>query len=160
MLTASNSVAPLTVGGPSSASRNGQWPRWIILGLCSAVVGLSLVLTLGDGPGQVVVPLINRPLPPLCQMKMLTGLDCPGCGLTRSFIAIAHGQWREAFHFNPAGPLWFAFLALQIPYQALQLRRISRGKRPLDLSWWGQGMIYTCLAALILQWVVRQLGWL
>lgn len=107
-----------------------------------------------------MLPVLNRPLPPLCQMKMLTGLDCPGCGLTRSFIALAHGQWRDSFRFNAAGPLWFAFLGLQIPYQSLQLHRVSCGKRPLNLTWWGQGMIYTCLAALILQWVVRQLGWL
>ena len=155
--------APVAVDRALSAGsrlRRGTWPRWVILGLCASVLLLSAFLSLGSEPGQVLLPLLNRPLPPLCQMKMLTGLDCPGCGLTRSFIALAHGQWRDSFRFNPAGPLWFAFLAIQIPYQALQLHRISRGKRPLDLSWWGQGMIYACLAALILQWVVRQLGWL
>jgi hypothetical protein len=155
--------APVAVDSISLASnrlRGELWPRRMILGLCTTVLVLSAVLSLGSEPGEVLLPLINRPLPPLCQMKMLTGRDCPGCGLTRSFIALAHGQWRDSFQFNPAGPLWFAFLAIQIPYQALQLHRISRGKRPLDLSWWGQGMIYSCLAALILQWVVRQLGWL
>ena len=66
----------------------------------------------------------------------------------------------ESFRFNPAGPLWFAFIALQIPYQALQIMRVRRGQRPLDLMWWGQGLIYLALAALIGQWVLRQLGWL
>jgi hypothetical protein len=159
-MNALTSAVSLPNHGPLSAYRSGEWPRWMILGLCSAVVVLSLVLSLGERPGQVVVPLINRSLPPLCQMKLLTGLDCPGCGLTRSFIALAHGQFVESFRFNPAGPLWFACIALQIPYQALQIGRLTRGKRPLDLTWWGQGLIYLALAALIGQWALRQLGWL
>jgi hypothetical protein len=157
---ASAPVAVDVVLPAGSRLRHETWPRWIILGLCLSVLLLSAILSLGNERGQVLLPLLNRPLPPLCQMKMLTGMDCPGCGMTRSFIAAAHGQWRDSFRFNPAGPLWFAFSTLQIPYQSLQLRRISRGKRPLDLTWWGQGLIYACLAALILQWVVRQLGWL
>ena len=155
-MTASTSAAPNA--GPSSPPRSAEWPRWIIIGLCLGVVVLSLVLSLGDGPGQVIVPLVNRPLPPLCQMKLLTGLDCPGCGLTRSFIALTHGQFAESLRFNPAGPLWFAFIALQIPYQAVQLSRVRRGKRPLNLMWWGQGLIYLALAALIGQWALRQWG--
>jgi hypothetical protein len=157
MVSASVVSPSVSAGG---RSRYERWPRWIVLGLCLGIVLLSMLLSLGSEPGQGLLPVVNRPLPPLCQMKMFTGIDCPGCGLTRSFIALGHGQWRDSFRFNPAGPLWFVFLALQIPYQALQLHRISRRKRPLDFTWWGQGLIYACLAALILQWVVRQLGWL
>jgi hypothetical protein len=152
--------AALPLRTASTASHNSEWPRWLILGLCLTVIVLSLALSLGDSAGRVIVPLINRPLPPLCQMKMLTGLDCPGCGLTRSFIALGHGQFTESFRFNPAGPLWFAFIALQIPYQAWQITRVRSGQRPLDLMWWGQGIIYVALAALIGQWVLRQLCWL
>ena len=140
--------------------REKSLPRWIVLIAALGVVGLSMSLSLKDSGGQVIVPLINTPLPPLCTLKRLTGLDCPGCGLTRSFVALGHGQWREAVRWNPAGPIWFAFIALQVPYQAWQLRLLSRGQRPLDLTWWGQGLIYVGLAGLILQWVVRQFGWL
>lgn len=157
----SNAAVALDQASPDAGrARSDVWPRWLILGMSLGVILLSMVLSLGSEPGQVLLPLIGRPLPPLCQLKLFTGLDCPGCGLTRSFIALAHGQWRDSFHFNPAGPLWFAFIAVQVPYQAWQLSRIRRGIRPLDLSWWGQGIIYACLAALILQWVMRQWGWL
>jgi len=157
---ASVSVRAAAESSANSRLRHETWPRWLILALCLGVIVLSLLLSLGAEPGQVVVPLINRPLPPLCQMKMLTGLDCPGCGLARSFIALGHGQFVDSFCFNPAGPLWFVFIALQIPYQALQITRVRLGKRPLDLMWWGQGLIYVALAALIAQWALRQLGWL
>ncbi|OGV60383.1 MAG: hypothetical protein A2X45_18585 [Lentisphaerae bacterium GWF2_50_93] len=35
-----------------------------------------------------------------CPFKSITGLDCPGCGLTRAFIAICHANFAEAFRLN------------------------------------------------------------
>src|SRR5215471_21327843 len=46
----------------------------------------------------------------LCGFKNLTGLPCPGCGLTHSFCALAKGDIGSAIGFNLLGP--FLFLAL------------------------------------------------
>ncbi len=54
----------------------------------------------------------------VCGFKALTGLPCPGCGLTHSFCAIGKGDLREAFAFNAVGPalyvvsilVWLRFL--------------------------------------------------
>ena len=54
----------------------------------------------------------------LCGFKALTGLPCPGCGLTHSFCAIGKGDLRKAFAFNAVGPplylvstlVWLRFL--------------------------------------------------
>lgn len=35
--------------------------------------------------------------PVICPFRRVTGLPCPGCGLTRSWVYLAHGWWREAF---------------------------------------------------------------
>lgn len=35
-----------------------------------------------------------------CPIKKMTGYSCIGCGLTRAMIAIMHGNFRLAFHFN------------------------------------------------------------
>lgn len=156
----SSAIATSVQPSIQGRSRSHEFPRWVVLGLCLSVIFLSMTFSLGSEPGQVMLPLLNLPLPPLCQLKTWTGIDCPGCGLTRSFVALAHGQWRDSFRLNPAGPVWFAFIALQIPYQAWQLRRVSCGKSPVDLGRWGEGFIYAALATLILQWVVRQFGWL
>ena len=43
----------------------------------------------------------------LCGFKALTGLPCPGCGLTHSFCAIGKGGLRESFAFNAVGPPLF-----------------------------------------------------
>ena len=48
----------------------------------------------------------------ICGFKNLTGLPCPGCGLTHSFCALAKGSVGEAFEFNLLGPLLFAVLIL------------------------------------------------
>ncbi|WP_316816986.1 DUF2752 domain-containing protein [Pedobacter nyackensis] len=46
-----------------------------------------------------------------CPFKVLTGLDCPGCGFQRSFVALLKGQWQESFHLYPATvPLLLTFI--------------------------------------------------
>src|SRR5258708_2533362 len=47
----------------------------------------------------------------VCVFKSLTGLDCPGCGLTRSFCALSHGHLAKAFYFNKLGPILYVVFA-------------------------------------------------
>ena len=47
-----------------------------------------------------------------CSFHALTGLSCPGCGLTRAFCAISRGQILEAWSLHPFSiPLYAAVLA-------------------------------------------------
>jgi hypothetical protein len=41
-------------------------------------------------------------LPSVCMFKNITGLPCSGCGMTRAFCALAHGDIHQAFHLNIA----------------------------------------------------------
>jgi len=45
---------------------------------------------------------------PVCQFHRLTGLNCPGCGMTRALYALLHGDLPTAFRDN-------ALLVLAIP---------------------------------------------
>jgi hypothetical protein len=38
----------------------------------------------------------------LCPFKAITGFDCPGCGMQRSFIALLNGNISDSFYFYPA----------------------------------------------------------
>ena len=40
---------------------------------------------------------------PGCVFHKLTGLHCPGCGMTRAAHASLHGRLGEAFRYNPLG---------------------------------------------------------
>ena len=43
---------------------------------------------------------------PVCPLYSLTGLACPGCGLTRGFHALFHGDVITALDFNLLLPIW------------------------------------------------------
>lgn len=43
---------------------------------------------------------------PLCPLLTTTGYACPGCGLTRGFHALFHGDIITAIDFNLLIPLW------------------------------------------------------
>jgi len=52
--------------------------------------------------------------PTVCLFHQATGLDCPGCGLTRSFIATADLQFADAFRHHAFGSPLFAVLATMV----------------------------------------------
>lgn len=41
----------------------------------------------------------------LCWFHNSVDLPCPGCGMTRSLIHLAHGEWSEAVRYHVFGPL-------------------------------------------------------
>ena len=133
-------------------------PNWtfqiLLLVVATAIVALSFLLYV-DGPVNVVIPWLNIPLPGTCSMRRVAGIDCPGCGLTRSFVSLAHGHWQASLVFNPAGLLLFPMVAFQIPYRIAQLWRLSRGLRPWNLStasFWLWGLIGVIL---LIQWISK-----
>ncbi|MCS6860063.1 MAG: DUF2752 domain-containing protein [Abditibacteriales bacterium] len=38
---------------------------------------------------------------PVCWMRVVTGIPCPGCGSTRCLMALARFDMAEAFRLNP-----------------------------------------------------------
>lgn len=69
--------------------------------------------------------------PVICPFRALTGLPCPGCGLTRSWVYAAHGWWRESFASNPFGLVVVAFV---LGLAVAVLRRRLRHQDPPDLN--------------------------
>jgi len=57
----------------------------------------------------------------ICPFRFLTGIPCPGCGMTRSFLAIARGDLSQAVFYNLFGPVLFAIFLIAIIHIALEL---------------------------------------
>jgi hypothetical protein len=43
-------------------------------------------------------------VPVLCPFRRVTGLLCPGCGLTRATLHLLHGRVRTALDYHPLAP--------------------------------------------------------
>lgn len=79
--------------------------------LFAAQLAASAWLTLDGGSVRFAS---GRALGRLCWWRSLLGHDCPLCGMTRSFVALAHGDLAGALRWHVAGPLLFAFMAISI----------------------------------------------
>lgn len=68
------------------------------------------------------------PIGVTCPVRAIAGVECPFCGMTRSFVAMAHGRVGDAFAFHPAGPLlMLAMLAFAVSVVVVT----ARGTLPL-----------------------------
>jgi hypothetical protein len=119
----------------------------------SAVRRLLFCATLTAGAFAVAwwVPL---PKTSLCGMKILTGLPCPGCGMTRSIVHLCHGDLAGACRMHPLGPVLFALLVGTLGGATIA---VARGRDPLwdVLCRFGSRIALSLGAGLLLVWVVR-----
>jgi len=107
--------------------------------------------------GSLAIPGSGS-LPALCMWRQTLGINCPGCGLTRAFVAMAHGHWLAAWQFNGASPFIFALVAYQVPFRTVQIWRLRTGRQEyrhspmvIALLAWG------AVAALLAQWAWRMM---
>jgi hypothetical protein len=133
--------------------RRSRWLHGALL-VSSALVMLAAAILSVRGEKQVVLPVLGLPLPELCYWRTTLGMDCPGCGLTRCFISMAHLNVARAWHFSPVGILLFGAVAFQVPYRLVQLRRINRFQRELEVPGLPYIMLAICVL-LIVQWLCR-----
>ena len=108
--------------------------------LASAVVALSFALPL---PANGTI----AGLPSVCPFFNTTGLPCPGCGLTRSFVCLGHGHLSESFQWHPLGPLLFAGALLYL------LGTLAQWKWPDE-----KRVVLALASVLLLFWGLRLSG--
>jgi len=95
----------------------------------------------------------DGPVRTVCLMRLLTGIPCPTCGMTRSLCSIGRGELAESFALHPLGPVVYAIFALAMVRSA----RIALLSRPcLDRA----AHALVCLIPLLglaagVLWIVR-----
>ncbi len=133
--------------------RQAMWHHLVILFGAMAVFVVARCLQLQDAT-HVRLAGTSWVLPELCSVRRWLGVPCPGCGLTRSFVCLARGDLAAAWRFNPAGLLLFGLVVVQLPYRAIQLRRLAKRRRELDwdlLPW----ITIVVGFAMLAQWIWR-----
>lgn len=85
-------------------------------------------------------------LPPLCLTRELFGISCPGCGLTRSFIHLAHFHWNASWEAHSLGWVLFVTMLLQIPYRIHCMVTRKNCISPILTKWFGRTLIFLLIA--------------
>ena len=93
-----------------------QLPHLVVLLICMSILAAALLLT-PAGPDGHQLRLLSIELPPTCSFHNLTGLPCPGCGLSRSVVAAVRGDLAGSWGFHRLGALTVIYLLLQATFR-------------------------------------------
>lgn len=88
-----------------------------------------------------------------CPIRAVTGLLCPGCGVTRMCLALLRGDWGAAWEANPV--LLILLPVLGLLAVRMTLRYVREGR--LAGSRWENALCWALVALLIAWGVVRNL---
>lgn len=89
-------------------------------------LGLSVVSSPIIGAYFLGATQTNSPL--ICPILALTGIPCPSCGMTRSFVAIARGEMIHSLSYHGLGLflfLGFVLAALHFAIEIISRRTLS-----------------------------------
>jgi len=149
----SDAVRQITGGGlrdasaPASILSRGHRRAAFVLPLTSAVFAVSALWSPTDLPGFV-----------FCPFRALTGLPCPGCGMTRAFCAIGHGDFASAIGFNPLAPFVFAGALLLWAHALATLLKLDTARAAIERLRPTQRATRVMLAVTLVWWAVRLYG--
>lgn len=116
-----------------------------------AAAGLA-ALTAGVGLIWYFEPTKAGFFPP-CPLYSVTGFACPGCGLTRGFHALFHGDISAALGFNLFIPVYLLiFAALFVSLFLVVIRGIKFPRWPVSVT-----AIWSFLVLLLVFGVVRNI---
>jgi len=134
-------------------------PHFVVLFVCTTIVAAALILSPG-GQGDSHLQLFSIQLPETCSFLDLTGLPCPGCGLTRSVVAAAHGKLTASWGFHRLGALTLFYILLQAVFR-LGILLIPHATAAVFGSgtWLNRGLIGLAILYGVLQIGGDRKGW-
>jgi hypothetical protein len=127
-----------------------RWNWVVLMGACAVIAAGWLVDVGPDGAlGLIGAPAVKFPV--LCPSRLLFGVDCPGCGMTRSVTHLLHGRLADSFALHRLGWLVLAAVVFQVPYRSW---RLSGGRSRVANPRVGQILLWGFFALLIVNWLL------
>jgi hypothetical protein len=114
--------------------------HWVVLAVAAVVIGAATMLEVRAQERVAIRGLPNYPLPHMCTSRVFLGISCPGCGLTRSFVYLAHGRWQEAWRVHRLGWLLAGLVVMQLPYRGMILAGLLRPISSRTAQWLAFGL--------------------
>jgi len=131
------------------SSETGSWPLATILR--DRRVGLALTGTLG-----LHIVLVSLHLPSWqCPFFTLTGIPCPGCGLTRACMLLLKGDFQASFRFHAFAPVFIVFISILIVSTLLPRSVVEPLIHKTETLERRTGLTIIILGGLILYWLAR-----
>ena len=84
-----------------------------------------------------------------CPIRLITGIPCPSCGITRAYISLLNGDLSKAFYYHPLFFLLPIALVLVILLLLNEKKRSGKFTRPLNI------ISISLLSVYILTYLVR-----
>lgn len=94
------------------------------------------------GAAVLILSLLGKGV---CPLANLWGFPCPGCGMTRSFLLLLTGRWRESWQMHPFLAGWILFTAAAAVERYLFQRN---GK-------WKRGALVLLAAGMLIWYIFR-----
>jgi hypothetical protein len=124
----------------------------MVFGICFSILLLALLLGRIDWLFQRVIAE-KTGLPGLCIFRNTTGLPCPGCGLTRSFVSAAHGNLALSLRFHRLGWLLILYTLLQSMRHGGWLLFAARRFAIEHIGIWLDRALFPIAVLLLINWV-------
>lgn len=103
-------------GAVASPASSDLAPHLVVFIACCCILAGALILTPAD-PATHFMQLGRVPIPQICIFRNLTGLPCPGCGLSRSIVEAMHGDVVMSLTYHRLGLLTLVYIFLQFIYR-------------------------------------------
>jgi hypothetical protein len=128
-------------------------PWWLyngaLLTLGLVTLAASLALSPGEDPRWTYLPS-GEQLGDTCAFLAASGIPCPQCGMTRSFVWAARGHLLESFRYSPGG--LGLFLWIQAGALIGLVRLVRRDPNALTPPW--QVTVYGSLGWIVLLYAI------
>lgn len=109
-----------------------------------AFAGLGAAAMIGGGAAVWYFDPARANFFPACPLYTTTGFACPGCGMTRGFHALFHGDVVTALDFNaliPIALLFFGYIFFSLISVTVRGRGLLLGNWNLVLLWGTFGLL-------------------
>lgn len=132
----------IEVGAREKVSAAERRMHILVLALCLGLLGVAFLLEPVAPGGDARVTVGGVPMPEVCALKRTTGLPCPGCGLTRSWVSAVHGDPGASLAHHPLGWLVLLYAVAQAVRHGAWLA-IPAGRPTIEAGgrWLDRGVI-------------------